>query len=58
MALRAPSRSPLAPWPRLQGAVVAALLAALVLITYSRTNPQSVLGAAFGFVTAKLAGPA
>jgi hypothetical protein len=54
---------PLAPW--LKGALIGTLSAAPVLITYSQTKPASVLpilgisvvlGAAVGFMTARLAG--
>jgi hypothetical protein len=54
---------PLTPW--LKGALIGALSAAPVLITYSQTKPASVLpilgisvvlGAAVGFMTARFAG--
>jgi hypothetical protein len=57
-------RTPLAPWPWAQGSLVAVLSSLPVLITYSKTNPQSVLpilgisivlGALVGLATAKLA---
>jgi hypothetical protein len=57
-------RTPLAPWPWLQGMVVAVLSSLPVLITYSRTIPQSVapilaisvvLGALVGIALSKLA---
>jgi hypothetical protein len=57
-------RTPLAPWPWLQGMAVAVLSSLPVLITYSRSHPQSVLpifaislvlGGAVGLATARLA---
>lgn len=57
-------KTPLAPWPWLQGSVIAVLASLPVLITYSRTNPQSVLpilgisivlGAVVGLATARFA---
>ena len=57
-------RTPLTQWPWAQGSVVAVLTSLPVLITYSRTNPQSVLpilgisivlGAAVGLATSRFA---